>query len=288
MNSHSIQRDSHRGQQTLLASLIAQYSQLQAILRLEPSGKFLDLLEADPTIEHVMVTLSEAESVLRNHGGFDNILQPHHKLTIVGTEPDPTVTDRGRWAEIDLYAEITREARIIPDWLWVYHQMEPEHQLENVRKYLDRFEWLYQTAEEMGLSHELIPLAKGLSQPHFKEARETFARLGIDRFAMYGVQTPSNYEFRDRIHQVATALNPEGVLVIGRGSPRQVEVLPEVVDEAAGWYWKQDCGLTTDGYSQQRLAMWIYEIKRALETERTDEQSRIGDYLPDSEVVING
>lgn len=288
MKSCSSQTDRRRGQQTLLASLIAQYPQVQAILRIEPSGKFLDLLEVDTSIEHVMVTLSEAESVLRNHGGFDNILQPHHRLTIVGTEPDPTVTDRGRWTEIDLYAKIEREARIVPDWLWVYHRMEPNHQLENVRKYLDRFEWLYKTAEEMGLPHELIPLAKGVAQSHFEEARDTFARLGIDRFAMYGVQTPSNYEYRDRIHQAAAALDPKGVLTIGRGSPRQVEMLPEVVDETAGWYWKRECGLTTGGYSQQKLAMWIYEIKRALHTERTDEQSRIGDFLLDSEVVING
>ncbi|WP_188148081.1 hypothetical protein [Haloferax sp. AS1] len=265
-----------------------QYPQTRAILRLEPSGKFIDLLKDDPSIEHVMVTLSKAERVLENYGGFNNILQPHHKLTIVGTEPDATVTNRGRWQEIDLYAEFEREARIIPDWLWVYHRMEPDQQLENVEKYLSRFEWLYKRAEEMGLPHEITPLAKGVSIDHFEESKETFDRLGIDRFAMYGVQTPSHYDFCERIEQASAVLNPDGVLTIGRGSPRQVGMMPEIVDETAGWHWKRYCGLTSDGYSQYKLAMWIYKIKRALHAERTNEQSRISDFIQETEVAING
>lgn len=222
-----------------------------------------------------MVNYSKAKRAFENRkDGFDSILEPHQTLTITGTEDDRDTLDRSRYEAIDLLAEIEREIRYVPDYGWAYPNMPDENIQEIIDRYVDRVEWFFEEKERLGLDHiELIPLGKGINRDHFLQALDTFQELDVERIAMYGVQTPSLKRFVWRVDQAIDVFDPDGILAIGKQSPREVRRLPERVDGVAGyWNWTQACNLTADGYSSEDFATWYYKVKDALQNGRTDRQ----------------
>lgn len=286
MSPLSTPKSDWRDQLTLYDSLEDQRHEVY--LRVELSDRrYENVLDGNQLITHVMVSQSDARRVVDNRGGFGGILEDHHQLTVVGCEKDEIVIERGRYDDLDLMMDIEREFQFVPEFIWLYGTMDDSKQEAAINGYTERFEWLYNQKEDHGLNHvTLTPLAKGLNREHFKQYRDLYNRLGINRYAIYGVQTPSTKELAERIDISTSVLDPDGVLVIGRGSPNDIRKLPSRVDGVAGLrYWKKECNLTADGYSSERLAMWFDKVKRALRKE--NEQSRLDDY-PEVGVMING
>lgn len=131
--------------------------------------------------------------------------------------------------------------------------------------------------ERLPLDHaEFIPLAKGLHAEHYEQAKDVYDKLGVNRVAVYAVQTPKLDTLIWRIEQVIDVHDPDGILVIGRQSPDDVAQLPDRVDEVAGyWNWKNACNLTAEGYSSEEFVKWFHKVKKARRDRRTDRQSRL-------------
>jgi hypothetical protein len=264
------------GVQNPVDSSLSDYGQRnEVILRWDPHGKFLRFNEDNQLTQHLMVNCNKAKRAFENRDdGFDSILGPHQTLTITGTENDGDTLDRGRYEVLDFLADIDRTVRYVPDYGWTYPTMPDDNLEDIVDRYVDRVRWFYEEKEAMGLDHiEFIPLGKGLSEKHYRQAVETYQRFGVERIAMYGVQTPSLKQFTRRVDQATEVFDPDGILVIGKQSPNDVRQLPERVDGTAGfWNWKQACNLTADGYSSEDFVTWYYKIKEALQNGCTDRQ----------------
>jgi len=265
------------GVQNSVDSSLSDYSgRNEVILRWDPHGKFIRFNEDNQLVKHLMLNYSKAKRAFENRSGrFDNLLEPHQTLTITGTENDLKNLNRSRWSVIEFFENIEREFRYVIDWSWVYKKkMSPAERRESIGDYTQRVEWFYEKREEIGLSHvEFIPLAKGLHEEHFSELQDTFERLNIDRFAIYGTQTRSLSRLVNRVDQAIDVLDPSGVLVIGRQAPEDVAEFPDTVDGVAGyWNWKETCNLTAEGYSSEDFVRWFNKVKSALRTERTGRQ----------------
>lgn len=276
MDSSRTPEEPCRPQQTLDNALASTESRNEVILRWDPHGKFLRFNDGNQLVEHLMVNYSKAKRAHENRdGGLNGILEPHQTLTIAGTEDDEKTLARGRYDVVDFLADIDREVRYVPDYGWTYSGMRPDDLYNIVDTYVDRVEWLYEEAAAMGLDHvEFIPLAKGLNTEHYRWAAETYQQLGVDRIAMYGVQTRSMPTFVRRVEQAANVFDPTGILVIGKQSPNDVADLPALVDGVAGlWNWKEACNLTADGYSSEYFTTWFYNVKDALRTGHTTAQT---------------
>lgn len=269
-------RDASDGQNLVDGSLTNFSHRNEVILRWDPHGKFLRFNQGNQLVHHLMVNYSKGKRAFKNRSGrFDALLEPHQTLTITGTEDDLDTLERPVWGVLDFFEEIEREFRYVPDWSWVYNKkMTPAERRESLDDYTTRIDELYEGAETLGLDHvEFIPLAKGLHDGHFAELVETFDRWDVDRIAIYGSQTRKLQRLVNRIDQAIDVLDPEGVLVIGRQAPEDVEDLPDRVDGVAGyWNWKEACNLTADGYSSEDFTTWFQKVKNALRTERTGRQ----------------
>ena len=258
--------------------------------RLElPDPRYEEILSDDTrmTVRDVMVNHTDAGKVLDTRGGFDDILEPHHRLSVTGTEDDEILVGRRVYDCADLLEEIGREVEYIPDFTWVYGTMSEEAQMKAVDIYSDRLGKLYELIEERGLSHVTVtPLAKGFKRSHFERLEETFKRLGIDRYAMYVVQKNSINRIVEDTRVSITVLDPDEVLVIGRGSPSDVAKLPNRVNAVASLRnWKNACGLDSDGYSDPDLFRWRNRVKEALENGRRGTQARMTEYTNLNEVT---
>lgn len=276
-------------QLTLDGSVSGDTDRADVVYRIEPHGRYLRCIQ-DRTIQHVMVNLSDAVRVVENRGGFDQILGPDHTLTITGTEDDEVVLNRSRYDVVDFYAQIDRPVQVIPDWAWAYEGTDATLLEKGIDRYWGRFEWLYTEAQKRDdLDHvEFRPLAKGLGADHYKRAVETYDRLGINKIAIYGAQTPSLKKLTARTEQAVSVFDPESLMVIGRAAPQDVVQFPKQVDAVAGLRnWKKACNLTADGYSQSDLTMWHLKVKKALLTGSTDLQTGLGEHFP-QEVKTDG
>lgn len=246
-----------------------------------PDPRYERVLSGDRHISYVMVNQSDARNVVDGKG-FDDILEPHHNLVIVGTEDDGIIINRNVYDDVDLLAELTRSVTFIPDYGWIYgDSMTDEEQMEAVRNYLDRLGKLCDLIERDGLHHvTVVPLAKGFNRDHFEEIAEVFDRLGFDRYAFYAVQTNSIKTLIEETRISITVLDPKEVIVIGRGSPSEVAKLPSRVNGVASLrYWKKVCDLDSDGYSEPDLIGWQADLKDSLDNGRIGRQSRLNDVL---------
>jgi hypothetical protein len=264
------------GVQNLVDSSLSEFRRPnEVILRWDPHGKFIQFSKGNRLAQHLMVNYSKAKRAFENRGdGFDSILEPYQTLTITGTENDGDALERGRYEVLDFLADIDRMVRYVPDYGWAYPTMPDDNLRDIVDRYVDRVGWFYEEKNAMGLDHvEFIPLGKGLNQEHYLQAVETYQKFGVDRIAMYGVQTPSLKRFVRRVDQATEVFDPNGILVIGKQSPSDVRRLPGRVNGTAGfWNWKQACNLTADGYSSEDFVTWYYKTKEALQDGRTDRQ----------------
>ena len=277
------------GQRTPSVPAESQPDRPEVIFRIEPHGKYLRCIHENRITEQVMINYTPARGVIDNRGGFENILEPYQTLTISGTEKDELTLKRSRYNVIDLFIDSDRSFRYVPDWSWVYGTSSAA--LNAVDRYVERVEWLYEEAESLGLLNkvEFIPLVKGINPSHFERAIETYQQLGIERVAVYVAQTRSFPEIRTRIGQVISTNDPKGVLVIGRGAPREVSQLPDRVDGIASLRnWKKKASLTASGYSTDKLKMWKYNNEKALTSGSTDVQTGLNSFYPETGVEIDG
>ena len=246
-----------------------------------PDRRYENVLSGDRHIGYVMVNQTDAMSVVNQRNGFNDILEPHHNLLITGTEKDEKLKKRSVYTDLDLLAKLDKSVTFIPDYSWVYGKgMTEEEQLKAVRLYLNRLERLCERIEEECLAHvTVLPLAKGICKRHFEEISDTFERLGFDRYAFYAVQTNSLPRLIEEIRVSVTVLDPEEILVIGRGSPSEIAKLPSEVNGIASLrYWKDHVKLNSDGYSEPRLVEWQRKIRSSLEDGRVGTQSRFSNF----------
>lgn len=269
MNESSNTPDTCSDQQTLPEVIRAarrRNSRPEVILRIEPDGRYLRFARKVDRPLSFMVNHSDARRVLDNRGGFDGVIDRRHKLYVTATEKNKVVANRDRWTVFDFLAEFDREVTYTPDWGWVSKAQEDPRRLKAIGRYVDRVEWLSVKIEEHGLPVTLRPLLKGLNAEHFRESVARYRRLDINEVAIYGVETPSNRELVTRTEQAILALDLVSVMVIGRGSPRQVAAFPRRVNAIASWRnWMDASNFSADYYSKFNLLMWIQRNRHALQ-----------------------
>jgi hypothetical protein len=268
--------DPRRVQQKLTAIGDSRQFPRGPVLRVElPDRRYEAVLDGNKIVTLVMLNLSAAMKLADKHGYFSASLEDHHQLIICAAEDDEEIV-RSRYEvlsflkALSFLKNLSRSVYFIPDNIWVYDQekMEPWRQQGAIESYLERVEWYDEQIREHGLSVDLIPLAKGWLPWHFQLHIETFNRLGIRRYAFYGVQYVGGdagnaiCELVTDVHTSISVLNPEEVLLIGRHSPADLRRFrPEVVAAAGLRYWKDRCGLDATGYSSTDLATWFHEAK---------------------------
>jgi hypothetical protein len=277
----SIATDPSKSEEQELLHTYRRGSDTKVCFRFKPDRRYENVLSENRHTEYPMINQTDAETVLNRQRGFEGILEPYHNLLITGTEKDEIVKGRSVYGDLDLLARLDRSVTFIPDYSWVYEEgMTDEKQLEAVRYYLDRLERLCERIDRECLTHvTVLPLAKGTKREHFEEMSETFERLGFDRYAFYAVQTRSLPRLIKEIRVSVTVLDPEEILVIGRGSPSEVAKLPSRVNGIASLrYWKDYVNLNSDGYSEPRLIEWRRMIRESLEDGRVGAQSRFSNF----------
>lgn len=291
MSPHETPNSTRSAQQTLIESTDFGRFPRGPVLRVElPDRRYENVLSGNQMVTFVMMNLSAAMSLIKNHGDFSDFLEPHHRLIITATEDDEVII-RNRYQVLKFLGQLSRSVYFIPDHIWVYKTNDPHQQREAIKSYLKRVEWFITEIGSRGLDVRVIPLAKGWLPWHFELHKETFDRLDITGYAFYGTQYVGGdagnaiSELVKDVHTSISILDPNDVLLIGRHSPRDLtRFRPEVVAAAGLRYWKDECGLSAAGYSSADLATWYYEAIRALRNKRG--LTKLMDY--DSEVMADG
>lgn len=293
MSSSDPSPDPSRVQQTLPTTEDSRRFPTGPVLRVElPDRRYEHVLARNKMVTFVMINLSAAIHLVKNHGDFSQFLEDHHQLIITATEDDEDII-RNRYQVLTFLQNLSRFVYFIPDHIWVYEKkkMKEWQQRAAIESYLERVEWYYERIQEHDLDVKLIPLAKGWLPWHFKLHIETFQRLNIRRYAFYGVQYVGDdagnaiCELVRDVHTSISILNPEEVLLIGRHAPADLQRFrPEVVAAAGLRHWKDRCDLTAAGYSSTGLAIWFHEAKDALRNNRG--LTKLMDY--NTEVTADG
>lgn len=288
MSSHQRTQGPSRAQQTLqeaVASKRIQEFPRGIILRAElPHDNFERFLRGNVLITYVMINFCDVAEVLDDYGSLDAVLEPWQIPIVSATEPDEILQNRTR-DEIRRVLKQIQPAIYVPDTGTVYKEDSKAEQLGGIREYKIRLKWLVQEIEKRGWEIELLPLAKGMKQWHFREYLDLFNQHRFSNFAFYTRQYCGGSvgnrinDLVDHIHNFDTVVNPDNILAIARHGESHLEKLPQCVTGASGLtQFIKHCSDNRGNYSMDLFTEWRPQREDALFANHGHNQPKLNEY----------
>jgi len=185
----------------------------------------------------VLINIGEISTLLAGGTNPHELLGPHQRLVVTGISRNEYVARRTLADTISLLTKVAPVTHI-PDAGTVYRADSEMESSGGVRAYGEHLQSLHQAVTRIDAPISLLPLVKGFTSAQLDRLRSIFADFGYDSWAFYtaeytGAQNGNAVEtMRTDLGRAIAQLDPDRVVVIGRGSPAELEKLPPRVRAA--------------------------------------------------------
>jgi hypothetical protein len=235
---------------------------------------------------YLFVRFSNAVYFENHPREFSSLLSSHQQLILANVDPDKDLVGRTPDDEI-ARVEALKPSYYIPSDRWVYEDtMTVAEQLEEIDHCMSGTREVFHRVEKReDLPTTVIPIAKGWKKWHFERCRRTFEELELSYCAYDVTQYNSINMILGDVNRLIDVIHPEGILLIGKLSPRHLRRCPPEVVAATGVdHWRKNCQLPSGKLSREKYRTWAEKANAAIRLA----QSRLDQFEDNSDVRIHG
>jgi hypothetical protein len=237
-------------------------------------------------VDTVMFPLTAARSVVNQHGNADTFFGPRTTVVTDNFVQDGILESFDKTEKREILRQFSPDYHI-PEVRSVYSHHDEAEQQRRIDTAMEETEWI--ASELADTPTKILVQMKGWKRWHFKRCLSKLRTLSTDFCVFYGSGYAGPgignrlYDLIDDSKTMIRVVDPEGVLLVGRQSPRDLRKFPPEVVAAAGKRWieesEQDDGL----YSQEQFRTWADSVEPTLGSGQT----RIGTFASNG-VVADG
>jgi hypothetical protein len=219
-----------------------------------------EFVQGNEFISYLMINFTEALNIIRRDGSIRSLLSPWQVPIVTGTEHDRKVGNRTR-KDIREVLEHSQPAIYIPDAGEVYCNKPKDKQLDGLKEYRVRVDWLVSELEQQDWDIRLLPLAKAMEKWHCKEMLPWFRKHDFQDFAFYTRQycNKGNHIILlvKHMSNFANIIEPKNMLAIARHGKNHLRKLPLQVNGASGLkQFLKHCN-----YDRGQFVMWRDDLE---------------------------
>lgn len=277
MSSHSSSTSTRKGQQTLYAATATQLIDSfprGVTLRYEPTDLFEAFLAGNRYIRYVVINVTEALNIIRDHGSLHAILEDWQVPIVTATDPDLDIYER-QYDDIRHLLKHIQPAIYIPDAGTVYWKRDGQSKEEaersqrrGIRVFIRRLDWVMEMIRENNWDISVLPLAKGMYRWHYEMLRDCYARHEFSNYAFYTKQYTNNgnhiRKLLDHMQNLIDVMDAENVFAIARLGENHLERFPPQVTGACGIVqFAKEC--KEDGqFIEEQFVNWRARLEETL------------------------
>lgn len=233
-----------------------------------PNANIREVVVNDPSIDSVMLSIESARRLVDLRKETARTYFREDQTVITTTTTHDNILRELSWRdELDIIRQFSPDYHI-PTEYSVYDTMSSSEQRTAIKDCMEGTEWMAKRLENHTTS--VLLQAKGWRPWHYELCRETMNRLQTGFLVFYAAGYEGRvYEPKEHLENLISVLDPSGVFIIGKQSPRFLSKVPPKIVAAAGRRWRRKSRLEDGSHSPLKHISWKAGVEEDLGTGQT-------------------